>query len=214
MWDHLRQDPSLFQQRQSQRPGRAASQDRAPSPQPRAAGPGADSWRLMSDPRLRGLPQEGLTLVRPATSHLTTEDHQQGASVGSRELEVASFRRLARARAAPSTRTEVQVFHHPRGDHRCIDGEPRAMEQRQPIHDHFKSVHSPTRWQVPASLHTRAAALSNAKPRTPETARADRWWSKVSSGRPHPQADEDRGRGRQRRWRSNTRKNVRVETGQ
>ena len=60
----------------------------------------------------------------------------------------------------------------------------------------------------PASRQTRAAALSRAKPlrpNTPETAQADRWWPKASSGWPHRQADEDRGRGRQRRRRRSAR---------
>ena len=63
-------------------------------------------------------------------------------------------------------------------------------------------------WPLPpASRQTRAAALSNANPRRPNTpanGHAARWWPRESSGRPHRQVNEDRGKGCQRRRRNST----------
>ena len=85
VWDHLRQDPLVVPTTTEPKTGRRSK--------PRSSSISATTrgGRLMSDSRLQELPQEGLTLVRPATSHLTTEHHQPGAAVGSRELGVGGF---------------------------------------------------------------------------------------------------------------------------
>ena len=62
--------------------------------------------------------------------------------------------------------------------------------------------------RAPASRQTRAAALSRAYPRRPNTpacAQAARWWPLGSSGRPHRQKREEGGKGSQRRRRSSMR---------
>ena len=61
----------------------------------------------------------------------------------------------------------------------------------------------------PASLHIRAAALSSANPRLPNTPareQAARWWPKESSKRPHRQTRREKGRGIRRRRNRRTRK--------
>ena len=61
----------------------------------------------------------------------------------------------------------------------------------------------------PASRQTRAAALSTANPRLPNSPaleHAARWWPQGSSERPHRQKRNERGSGRRRRRRRSTRK--------
>ena len=108
-----------------------------------------------------------------------------------------------------------------KGNHRSVDGQLHAMEQRE-ICNHLQSAvfgcvgaamsKSRTYWltetRPPASRHTRAAADSKAKPRRPNTptlAHVARWWPEESRRRPHPQVRLVRGRGSQRRRKRSTR---------
>ena len=62
---------------------------------------------------------------------------------------------------------------------------------------------------APPSLHTLAAADSNAqplRPNTPAVAQAARWWPRASSGRPHRQLRTVRRRGKRSLRRRSTRK--------
>ena len=147
----------------------------------------------MSDPRLRELPQEGLTPHNrgPPTMRVRWLPRAWGrwllsvALHGQEQLRplwlpplltgetiVVSMASCApRNNGNPSTTTSSRLW----------STAPRGGKSRSPTRTF--NVTRP-----PASLHTRAAALSNAKPRlpsTPETAHADRWWPKASSGRPH-----------------------------
>ena len=130
----------------------------------------------MSDPRLRELPQEGLTLVRPSTSHLATEHHQPGAAVGSRELGVGGFFTSPCTGQCSSVHSGAlrsrSSITPDRGDHRCVDGKLRAMEQRQPIHDHFKS--GPQLHEVASPGHQPAHSVRHGPPPlcTPELPRS------------------------------------------
>ena len=64
---------------------------------------------------------------------------------------------------------------------------------------------------LPASRQMRAAALSSANsrlPNTPARAQGARWWPRASRRRPHLQKRREKGRGRRRRQNKSTRKKL------
>ena len=179
----------------------AAGKDGAPSAQPSMTGAGANRRWFVPDLGLGELTQERHGLLRFAS-----KDHQTSAAVGSRRV-----RDLL-----PAPRASKGSTIHPRAQWTGLAVPPSQQTPwwcQSRVEPHGTK---PRPLQVacaprggtlpPASWQTRAAALSRAKPQrpnTPETAQADQWWPKASSGRPHRQA-EDRGRGHQRRRRNET----------
>ena len=217
--------PTL-QQRQCERLGSAVSQDGRLPECPRLLGPTAEDWRLPSRFGLGQLADKLGGFVRPPASHFGAQDNQSGAAIAPMELRVrVSLRRLAVSRAAPSTLAHrgCGVPSRRSGETNVVStaswapwksGNPSTTTSILRLSNGFGAARSMS-WTLtfvdtrpPASLQTRAAADSNAKPlepNTPATAHAARWWPLESSGRPHRQERLDKGRGSQRRRNRSTR---------
>ena len=181
-------------------PPQSSRVDGASSAQPSVTGAGANRKWLVSDLGLGELAQERHGLHRPPSTHFAGKDHQTGAAVRSRELGVRDLFPAPRACKSCTIHPRAQwtgsaVSPHCR-HHGGVNRELSPKEQRQPVCDHLL----PGRREPPHSPEQKLL-----RPNTPETAQADRWWPKASSGRPHRQADEDRGRGHQRRRRRSAR---------
>ena len=136
--DHLRargcgtvgaKPTTQLQQERGEGPGRAAGKDGAPSPQPTVTG--------------AGLTQERHGLLRPPATHFAGKDHQTGAAVSSRKLEVRDLLPAPRACKGCTIHPRAQwtgLAVPPHSRHQGgVNRELSPMEQRQPVRDHFKS---------------------------------------------------------------------------
>ena len=102
-----------------------------PDPPGYRSSPTTKVWDYLRQDRLRELPQKGLTLVRqrPPTSQPRTTRVRWLPRARRRWL--LSVALHGQEQLLPLWRTGPGLP----SDHRCVDGERRAMEQRQPIHD-------------------------------------------------------------------------------
>ena len=169
---------------------------------------------------------EGLS--RPPTAHFTRNHHQTRPSVSLGQFGIGALfpcASLGHSSSIPGCALPPRRSVSAHRRHHCgVDRELSAVElggDRLPLlptggcrHRLWVANPSPELARLlslspPASLHTRAAALSMEKPlrpKTPACGQAARWWPLGSSGRPHRQLDADRGqRGTRDRLRSNTR---------
>ena len=177
--------------------------------------------------RLCNLAQEALSFRRPPTSRLASQNHKSGSPVATSQFRVNSF--LASLGTHQSSPIDIDaarlgVCHlfsmaRPLSCPRQVGlhGITEARRRRLPDEDHphaLEGTKSRSRTmtfvvtRAPASRQTRAAALSNAKarrPNTPAPPQAARWWPRGSRRRPHRQKREEGGRGCQRRRNKSTR---------
>ena len=167
-----RSSPS-FQQRQCEGAGTGTSQSRAPPPQPSQPGAGAKSGRNMASLGLGKLPEECLRFGRPSSFALSDGGPASMPHRLPRHTECVASRPVSRVRptwypARPGRHGRVANYLQPPPTGGHPPGATRTIT--------FVVT------RAPASRETRAAALSRAFPRRPNTpacAQAVRWWART-----------------------------------
>ena len=156
--------------------------------------------------------QECGRLCGPSATDFCAKDDQTCPAVLSGQFRVSprsgNVQSLSIDRGCPCTSSAVASNW---GDHGDVNGQLRAVPQRQAI-NHWRSMSRTrtfTRTRPPASRHTRAATFSKTQPRRTKTIavpHAARWWPRTSRGGPHRQERADKGKGNLRRRRSRMQK--------